>query len=340
MSLAALAVLLPLLQTEAPPSGSPTREPAAPARGTVQLRSFFSPALGARKRYLVYLPPSYSRTRAQRYPVAYLLHGRTGNEADWIARGDLDSVADSVFALGTPELILVMPDGDNSFWVNWASSPGYAACARDSLLAEAAPSFCVPTARYGDYLAHDLVAQVDSAFRTLPNRAHRGVLGLSMGGTGALTVALTYPERFVATAAFSAPQPFYLGPHPFQPPARQAESLQAVEADLGRPLGPLTRARWGADSAGWWRHDPERAARRLRSTGGQFPALWLEVGRQDPYVDENRALAAALRELGVAHQFLEREGGHQWAYWRAHLGEALHWLGGRIAVARSRGPAP
>lgn len=330
MSLAALAVLLLLFQSVAPPRGNPTRERGAPARGTVLLRSFFSAALGARKRYLVYLPASYSRG-TRRYPVAYLLHGRTGNEADWIARGDLDSVADSVFAFGTPELILVMPDGDNSFWVNWASSPGYSACARDSLLEEAAPSFCVSSARYGDYLAHDLVAQVDSAFRTLSTRAHRGVLGLSMGGTGALTLALTYPEVFAATAAFSAPQPFYLGPHPYQPPARQAESLQAVETDLGRPLGPLTRARWGADSAGWWRHDPERAARRLRSAGGRFPALWLEVGRQDPYLDENRALAAALRELGVAHQFLERDGGHQWAYWRAHLGEGLRWLGSRIA---------
>ena len=104
MSLAALAVLLPLLQTVVPQSGTPARERAAPVRGTVQLRSFFSPALGARKRYLVYLPPSYSRARARRYPVAYLLHGRTGNEADWISRGDLDSVADSVFATLTADL--------------------------------------------------------------------------------------------------------------------------------------------------------------------------------------------------------------------------------------------
>jgi S-formylglutathione hydrolase FrmB len=279
---------------------------------------------------LVYLPASYTREPGQRYPVAYLLHGRTGNEADWIARGDLDAVADSVFAHGS-ELILVMPDGDNSFWVNWAESPGYAACARDSLLIEAAASFCVPTARYGDYLAHDLVAYVDSAFRSMPARAHRGLLGLSMGGTGALTLALSYPQVFAAALAFSAPQPFYLGPYPYQAPAHQAESLEAVEQALGRKLGPMTRARWGADTAGWWRHDPERAARRLVKSGGPLPALRLEVGSRDPYVDENRALAAALSALGVPHQLRVDEGAHEWSYWRAHSGAALAWLEQRLA---------
>ena len=324
MSFAAAVLLLPLLQAVAPPA------PVAP-RGTVLVRSFFAPALGAHKRYLVYLPPSYSRKPGRRYPVVYVLHGRTGNEADWVARGDLDRVADSVFAAGAPELILIMADGDNSFWVNWAESPGYAACARDSLLTEAATSFCVPTSRYGDYLARDLVAQVDSGFRTLAAPAHRGLLGLSMGGTGALTLALDFPHVFAAAVALSAPQPFYLGPHPYQTPAVQATSLDAVEQALGRKLGPMTRARWGADTAQWWRHDPERAARRLIQSGGAVPVLLLEVGKGDPYADENRALDAAFTTLGLAHQFLLEDGGHEWSFWRAHSGAALAWLGRRLA---------
>jgi S-formylglutathione hydrolase FrmB len=229
------------------PAGSASAQP----HGTVLVQSFFSKALGARKRYLIYLPPSYTRSSRTRYPVAYLLHGRTGNEADWVVRGDLDAVADSVFSSGVPELILVMPDGDNSFWVNWAESPGYERCASDSTLAESAGSFCVPFSRYGDYLARDLVAQVDSGYRTLPQRAHRGMMGLSMGGTGALTLATTYPEVFTAAAALSAPNPFYLGPHPYEKPAHYAESLAAMEQSLGRPLGPFTRARWGADTTSW-----------------------------------------------------------------------------------------
>jgi len=291
--------------------------------GRLEVRSFDSPALGVRKRYQVYLPASYARDSARRYPVAYLLHGRSGNEAEWTARGELVAVADSLFSQRAPELILVMPDGDNSFWVNWESWPGFAACARDTTLAEAAESFCVETARYGDYVARDLVAEVDAAFRTLPARAHRGLLGVSMGGTGALTLALCYPDVFGATGAFGAPQPFWLGPAP----GREAASLAALDSALGRPVGPLTRARWGADTAAWWRHSPERAARRLRGRGGVFPAIRLEVGLTDQYRDENRALAATLRELGVTFEYREREGGHEWSTWRAHTAEALAWLG-------------
>lgn len=297
---------------------------AAQGGGRLEVHSFVSPALGVRKRYQVYLPASYARDPRRRYPVAYVLHGRTGNEAEWTTRGNLDGIADSLFAHGGAELILVMPDGDNSFWVNWESWPGYAACASDTTLAEPAASFCVGSAHYGDYVAHDLIAEVDAAFRTLPGRAHRGLLGVSMGGTGALTLALTYPDSFSAVAAFAAPQPFYLGP------GRQAQSLEAFDSALGRPVGPLTRARWGPDPAVWWRHSPERAAARLRGARGRFPAIRIEVGVDDPYRDENRGFAATLRGLGVRFEYLERAGGHEWPTWRAHSGEALAWLGGRL----------
>ena len=326
---ALLLALAPAVRSQTGPA------PRLPEPGTLQVRSFYSRALGARKRYLIYLPPSYAHRRGARYPVVYLLHGRSGNEAEWVAKGDLPAVADSLFGAGVPGMILVLPDGDNSFWVNWEASPGVAACAADSLLAEAAPTFCVPASRYGDYVARDLVAQVDSAFRTRADRAHRGVAGLSMGGTGALTLALSFPEVFSAVAALSSvAAPFYLGPRPYVAPARQAHSLRDIEEEMGRPLGQFTRMRWGADTAAWWRHDPERAARRLQAGGRAFPAIRVEVGIRDPYLDENRAFAAALRELHVVHQYIEGEGGHQWSFWRAGLAATLLWLQQQLAPAR------
>jgi S-formylglutathione hydrolase FrmB len=294
-------------------------------RGSVQLENFFSPALGVRKRYLIYLPPSYRQESRRRYPVVYVLHGATGNEADWVARGDLNRIADSAVAAGLPELILVMPDGDNSFWVNWAISPGYQDCARNAELAEAVTTFCVATSRYGDYIAVDLVTQVDSAYRTLGERAHRGLLGLSMGGTGALTLALTYPQRFSATAAFSAvAAPFYIGPHPYRAPARQAASFDELDQALGSPQPG--RRRYGIDTTLWSRYDPERAARVLQQSGGPLPTIRLDVGRDDPYIDQNRALDAALTALEVPHEYYERDGAHQWVYWRTHTAETLVWL--------------
>ena len=76
----------------------------------------------------------------------------------------------------------------------------------------------------------------------------------------------------------------------------------------------------------WWRYDPERAARVLRQSGGPLPAIRLDVGGNDHYIDQNRALDAALTGLGVPHEYHEREGTHHWVYWRTHAAAALRWL--------------
>src|SRR6266702_1417264 len=61
-------------------------------RGTVRVERFFAPALGVEKHYVIYLPPSYGTAPGRRYPVAYYLHGLTGNEADWVALASIDVV--------------------------------------------------------------------------------------------------------------------------------------------------------------------------------------------------------------------------------------------------------
>ncbi len=101
----------------------------APPHGTVRVERFFAPALGVEKHYVIYLPPSYGTAPARRYPVAYYLHGLTGNEADWVSLASIDVVADSLTAGGGAEMILVMPDGDDGWYTNWEEAPEpYAAC--------------------------------------------------------------------------------------------------------------------------------------------------------------------------------------------------------------------
>jgi len=147
----------------------------------------------------VYLPPSYATAPARRYPVAFYLHGLTGNEADWVSLASIDVVADSLIAGGSPEMIVVMPDGDDGWYTNWEEAPQpYGACLVDTLLNRAAPALCVVQARYEDYIARDLVRHVDSTYRTLADRRHRGIAGLSMGGFGAVTLALEHPDVFSA----------------------------------------------------------------------------------------------------------------------------------------------
>jgi len=298
--------------------------------GTVRVERFFAPSLGVEKRYLIYLPPSYATALQRRYPVAYYLHGVTGDESDWVSQGNIDVIADSIAAGGSAEVILVMPDGDDGWYTNWATPRNYAACAGDSSVARAAPTYCVVSPRYGDYIARDLVEHIDSTYRTLADRRHRGVAGLSMGGYGAVALALEHPDLFSAAASHSGVlSPLYLGPHPYAPPARYQTSLESLRVAWGGMWWAVARP-FGTTLATWQARDPSQLAARLKTTSGPFPALFVDVGTEDGLVDESRAFHAALTALAVAHEYAEWPGKHDWKYWHAHVGESLRWLAGRI----------
>jgi S-formylglutathione hydrolase FrmB len=342
------AVALALAARAAPAGAQPAAAPATappeaaavgadPARGQVVVDSLWSPALGTRKRFLVYLPPSYARAPARRYPVAYYLHGLWGNETNWTRQGRLDAAADSLARLGRPELVVVMPDGDDSWYTTWHTLGTADACRADTTRREPAATYCVPWARYDEYLARDLVARVDSAYRTRADRGHRGVAGLSMGGYGAVTLALRYPDVFAAAVSHSGVlAPLFAGPRPYAAPARWAPSVDSLRT-LYRGYWTTLPLALGRDTAAWWARDPGRLAARLRATaaapdarGPGVPALFVDVGTEDGLLGQNRAFRDALGTLGVPVAYAERPGGHTWAYWRAHVGDGLAWLADRI----------
>src|SRR5689334_7451309 len=110
-------------------SRAPIPASATATSGHVSEEWFFSEALGVRKHALGYLPASYARDATRRYPVAYYLHGLSGAEADWMAKGSIDVAADSLFAAGTPEMIVVLPDGDDGWYTTWVHQFSYRTCA-------------------------------------------------------------------------------------------------------------------------------------------------------------------------------------------------------------------
>jgi len=299
------------------------------ASGSVHEDVFFSPALGVRKHLVVYLPPSYARDSARRYSVAYYLHGLYGAETDWLSKGSIDVAADSLAHAGAPEMILVLPDGDDGWYTSWVDPVPFAACA-DTIHSEAPDRYCVVNARYDDYVAHDVVAYVDSHYRTRPDRAHRGIAGLSMGGYGAVALALHYPEVFGAAASHSgAVSPLYAGPHPFESPARYAETIEQVRPAAGVYFSRYLRF-WGTDLARWRATDPAQLVEQLVANHGAVPALFLDCGTSDGFVDQNRALDAELRRLGVEHWYAEWPGAHTWRYWSTHVRESLAWLADQV----------
>jgi putative tributyrin esterase len=307
--------------------------PAAGRHGRVIADTLWSQSLGVRKQALVYLPPDYDRDASRRFAVAYYLHGLWGNETDWVKLARLDAAMDSLIAAGGPAMIVVMPDGDDGWYTTWNSLGDWRGCLAHPPAKEPAASYCVPWPHYDDYVARDLVAHVDATFRTRAERAHRAIAGLSMGGLGAVALALAYPDVFSAAASHSGVlSPLYQGPHPFAGTPVYASDERALRAGWGERFWPLMVPVFGRDTAGWWARDPSRLARRLKeSRGGPMPALFLDVGRDDGLADQSRAFHASLTALGLPHAYAEWPGKHDWAYWRAHVGESLAWLAERIA---------
>lgn len=321
----------------------PVSVQAPPAVGVIRTDSLFSPALGVGKRFIVYLPPSYDASGSRRYPVAYYLHGLGGAEVNWTRQGRLAATMDSLVADGMPEMIVVMPDGDDGFYTNWPREPDYAACVREHASSsdavgprpEPAASYCVRHGRYDDYIARDLIGTVDARYRTLPDGAHRAVAGLSMGGYGALALALRHPDRFAAAASHSGVLSLlYIGPRPFAAPTREPETMDTLLAQYPERSRRFLRQAFGEAIAEWRARDPARLAAADVRRREPVPALFVDIGRADERVDRNRAFAAALDSLGVSLHYAEWPGAHTWDYWRAHLPESLRWIAGIIAVSR------
>jgi len=299
-------------------------------RGRVLADAFFSNALGAAKHLMVYLPASYDHEPNRRYPVAYYLHGLSGAEADWIAKGNIDGTADSLVARGAPETIIVMPDGDDGWYTTWNTQLSFRTCA-DTLHVEAPDTYCVEHERYDDYVAHDVVAFIDGHYRTLADRAHRGIGGLSMGGYGAVILALKHPDVFAAAASHSGVlSTMYVGPHPFVAPPRYAATVPEIRPAAGS-FWPRYLNYWGTDIGRWRDVDAARAAEELVRSGRARPALFIDCGVDDGFVDQNRAFHFELTRIGYAHSYAEWPGAHTWRYWSTHVAESLAWMTKQIA---------
>ena len=306
--------------------------PPDSVRGAVITDTLWSQSLGTKKAVVVYLPPSYATSPSRRYPVAYYLHGAFGSEVDWTKSGQLNVVMDSLVAAGGPEMIVVMPDGDDGWYTTWNELVTYDACRRTAPQRERAETYCVPWDHYDDYIARDVVQFADKTFRTRADRAHRAIAGLSMGGYGAMALAFEYPDVWSAAASHSGVlAPMYMGPTPFDGHPRWAASGAELEQWWGPTFWPLVSRAFGRDTAAWWSRDPARRLARLVATKGMpaAPALFADCGTDDGLVNENRAFKAAVDALSVPIVYHEWPGRHDWEYWRAHEAQSLAWIAGR-----------
>lgn len=311
---------------------------SAALAGEIRDFAFFSPALGKAQSARVYVPEGPAPQGG--WPVLYLLHGLGGNAYDWQRAGGIDATLDRMIAAGEIRpLLVVMPDANDSWYVDSAEVGG--------------------PGDYATLISNDLPAAVEKAFPVGRDLAHRAIAGLSMGGAGALRLALTLPERYGAVAALS--------------PA----IWQNVPAeDFGKSAAELAVIR---DSRYFHRIDPDTIGTGIDIPpeglhfGGAFgtpfqpqrfndsnvftllsqaiaakaslPPIFVTVGDDDSHLLWRGGIAffETMRADDRPMEFRMTDGDHSWDLWRVSIVDALRFIDASIdrpAVAGPRDPSP
>jgi S-formylglutathione hydrolase FrmB len=213
------------------------------------------------------------------FPVYYLLHGLSDNHTAWTRRTSLER-----YVSGLP-LIVIMPDGERGFYTDSATTPSDA---------------------FETYITRDLVGFVDSTMNTIASPKGRAIGGLSMGGYGAVKLALKHPDIF--GAAYSHSGALEAASHDDSPSWANASERRGI-------FGPKPKG--GPDDI---------MALIPTFTPETIPALGIDCGVDDFLIESNRNAHALLTKLGLPHEYAEYPGAHSWDYWDEHVQDAIRFI--------------
>jgi len=233
--------------------------------------TFHSPSLERDTTYRLIIPKVISTS--QKMPIVYLLHGGGGNFREWSNDSDVGRFADQGF-------ILVMPDGgDSSYYTNARVRP------RD---------------RFEDFIVKDLIVDAETRFPADPSR--RAIVGNSMGGFGAIKLALKFPGLYQFVGALSPA--IDVPSRPFS--IKRIGQYRQHEAIFGA-WGSVTRRE----------NDPFVLARNADTK--KVPFMFITCGDQEGLLASNRQFAKLLAERYFHFEFHEEPGGHNWNQWNPLL---------------------
>jgi putative tributyrin esterase len=235
---------------------------------------FRSNALGRDMPYRVYLPTHIAA--GQRLPVVYLLHGAGADFHEWSNNSDVSRFASP--GLDRLGLILVMPEGNSSYYTNSVGNPRQ---------------------RYEDYISKDLIEDVEDRF---PATSARAVIGVSMGGFGAIKLALDYPSLFAFVGALSPA---------LDPPSRPFSFRRPLQwFNYRSTFGPR-------NSAILRRNDPFWAVRS--ASPAHVPHMFITCGDKESLLSPDKAFAEMLAERQFNYEFHVVPGAHDWNQWNAQI---------------------
>ncbi len=183
---------------------------------------YFSESTGKHRHAYVYTPPDYTKNTDKRYPVLYLQHGMGEDRRAWSNQGRANFILDNLIAEGKAvPMIIVMEDGDIAAGMRGgARRPAGRPAQGQEQQAQGArpaqgqrpggggqgpggmPSFWDG---FGEVIIKDLIPTIDASFRTLIDREHRAMAGLSLGGTQTYQITQANLDKFANIGIFSAP---------------------------------------------------------------------------------------------------------------------------------------
>ena len=289
---------------------------SASAQEKVHTVDFYSPAVERTMKYNIVLPEGYEASTAE-YPVLYLLHGLTSNYTAWSRMGTAS------YAGLAGDLIIVMPDAGNSWYVNWADNDQGQ---RND---------------WEDHIVQDVIGHVDENYRTIERREGRAISGLSMGGYGGLTLGLRHPELFVSIGSTSGALSYARSSAVRargEIPARRVQERTPEEqaeraARLARPnprigidgfSSQTERSPAGqafATPADADAYDPYKLV--LQVPHEDLPHIYLDSGTEDGLIRDARAFAQILFENDIPFDFMQMPGRHNGDYWVQSLGHIV-----------------
>jgi len=201
-----------------------------------------------------------------KYPSLYLLHGYGGSFKDWSSHMDLRPLAEKF------QCVIICPDGSTASW--YLDSPE------------------IKESQYETFVSDELIDFIDLKYPTIKSGEKRVITGLSMGGHGALFLAIRHPEKFSAAGSMSGVVDL---------------PNSSVKKELAVKLGSYEKypARWKDNSI-------VNMVERIRSAN---LALLIDCGVDDYFIGDNRNLHRLLLEAKIDHDYMERPGKHSWDYW-------------------------
>jgi len=214
---------------------------------------------------VVIVPENYSTKK--HYPVVYLLHGYSDNYAKWV------KTVPSIKTLSTErQMIIVCPDGGFSSW--YMDSPV------DSAF------------QYESFIVKDLIPYIDTHFTTINDRQSRAITGQSMGGHGALYLAIRNKDLFAYAGSMSGVVDL---------------RFTSKKFDLSKRIGTVE-----SKPKEW---DDRSVVNLVQSLKNKELSLIIDCGMSDSFYQINAALHRRLVSLDIDHDYIERPGEHNWDYW-------------------------